>query len=639
MKSDITWSPGERIKGTSFVYLQPGDRLKTHGRPFVRVRCIEHNNEFEVSIYSIKNGDTKSCTTNPECVWFGVIWGKRYKDSTLIPVKKGERPGRVIVRCVSHSNEFEISLNSLKDGKTKGCKGNDNCMWHNIIFEEVYPGTSLIPVKKAKIKNRASRIIVRCVSHNNEFEIALTTLKRGSTTSCRDNPNCKWHSIVWGKKYGETELVPVRKGRIPKGGTQKIIVRCSHGNEFETNLWNLKAGLTTSCHLNSDCIWYGIVWGEKFGNSKLTPIRKGRKRRGQKQRVVVHCSHGKEFEVELDPLKRGVVVGCRLRPECIWHGVIFGEIYPGTKLIPIRKGAFKNRKAYVVVRCVSHGNEFETPLILLKNGDSKGCLNNHDCVWHNIVFGVVYPGTNLIPVKKLSGGVIAGQGRRGAKGDAKLLVRCTDHGNEFEIKPNMLVSGNTTSCRANEKCVWWDIEFGRQLKDTELTPIRKGIAKNNKNYVVVQCSCGGPEYEMLLGNFKTGRTLSCGHGLSKGERKIDVILNKMKLDYKRQASFPTCVGLKNGRLRFDRFVPSLNLLIEFQGAGHYGVVNWGGTAPSKAKRCFKLVLSHDRIKKSWAEANGYKLIAVPYWTRDIKSYLQSRMALPKGAFRLPGGWN
>src|SRR5262249_10502785 len=98
---------------------------------------------------------------------------------------------------------------------------------------------------------------------------------------------------------------------------------------------------------------------------------------------------------------------------------------------------------------------------------------------------------------------------------------------------------------------------------------------------------------------------------SKGEKTIARILDKTSVLYKRQARFLTC---RNTRaLPFDFHILRSKVLIEYHGEQHYHPVKpWGG------KRAFKTLKHRDGIKRRWAKRNGYRLIVIPYWEKDIK---------------------
>lgn len=103
----------------------------------------------------------------------------------------------------------------------------------------------------------------------------------------------------------------------------------------------------------------------------------------------------------------------------------------------------------------------------------------------------------------------------------------------------------------------------------------------------------------------------------KGELIISKILNKLSIPYEPQKTFD---DLKDKDcLSYDFFIPSQNILIEYQGLQHYKPIDYfGGYATFKKQR------RHDKLKAEYAKLHNYSLISIPY-TEDtsfkIKKYL------------------
>lgn len=100
--------------------------------------------------------------------------------------------------------------------------------------------------------------------------------------------------------------------------------------------------------------------------------------------------------------------------------------------------------------------------------------------------------------------------------------------------------------------------------------------------------------------------------LSHGEREIMKILDLYKIKYKPQKTFVGLVGLKNGLLSYDFYLPQYNLLIEFQGEQHEkphsGI--FGG------KKQFIIQQQHDKRKREYAKRHNIKLLEIWYYDID-----------------------
>ena len=107
---------------------------------------------------------------------------------------------------------------------------------------------------------------------------------------------------------------------------------------------------------------------------------------------------------------------------------------------------------------------------------------------------------------------------------------------------------------------------------------------------------------------------------SKGEIKISQYLIKNNFikyeDYIPQKPFNGLVGLGNGSLSYDFYLPKYNLLIEYQGEQHDHPVDFLGKGKEYAENQFKNQQEHDRRKKQYADENDIKLLEIWYWDFD-----------------------
>lgn len=97
--------------------------------------------------------------------------------------------------------------------------------------------------------------------------------------------------------------------------------------------------------------------------------------------------------------------------------------------------------------------------------------------------------------------------------------------------------------------------------------------------------------------------------MSKGEDKIVDLLNRDKIRFVREKTFP---DLKKGSFRFDFYLPNVQggpVIIEFNGEQHYSYV------PKfyKNQSEWRKMQEHDRRKISYCLANDIKIYAIPYW--------------------------
>lgn len=107
---------------------------------------------------------------------------------------------------------------------------------------------------------------------------------------------------------------------------------------------------------------------------------------------------------------------------------------------------------------------------------------------------------------------------------------------------------------------------------------------------------------------------------SQAERIIRTYLEKKGyrrfLDFFPQKEFKDCVGKNKQPLTFDFYIPSKNLLIEYNGEQHY--------LPSRFRHHDLREQRHrDWLKRRYAKDNSMRLLVIPYWKfKDIGRILE-----------------
>jgi very-short-patch-repair endonuclease len=89
-----------------------------------------------------------------------------------------------------------------------------------------------------------------------------------------------------------------------------------------------------------------------------------------------------------------------------------------------------------------------------------------------------------------------------------------------------------------------------------------------------------------------------------GERVVRLHLERIRIDYRCEVSFPSLVHVEP--LRFDFYVPSLRLFIEMDGEQHFGpAATFKGTLLDR--------LIKDQLKDDWVRQEGVSLLRIGYW--------------------------
>lgn len=110
--------------------------------------------------------------------------------------------------------------------------------------------------------------------------------------------------------------------------------------------------------------------------------------------------------------------------------------------------------------------------------------------------------------------------------------------------------------------------------------------------------------------------------ISKGERTILKYLQKRNIIFIQQKQYNNLLGVGNGLLSYDFYLPDYNLLIEYQGEFH------DGNTRKQTKKDIERQKEHDRRKREHANKNNIKLLEIWYWDFDkIEEILERELAI------------
>lgn len=131
--------------------------------------------------------------------------------------------------------------------------------------------------------------------------------------------------------------------------------------------------------------------------------------------------------------------------------------------------------------------------------------------------------------------------------------------------------------------------------------------QRNRGAVVwkCQCDCGNTVY-VSSKNLQGGDTQSCGCLKSKGELRIEQLLQENQIHYQKQFSFSDLKSDKGYPLKYDFYVND-QYLIEFDGEQHF-------TDNSLFSHDdFEYRLSNDNKKTQYALEHNIPLLRIPYY--------------------------
>lgn len=135
--------------------------------------------------------------------------------------------------------------------------------------------------------------------------------------------------------------------------------------------------------------------------------------------------------------------------------------------------------------------------------------------------------------------------------------------------------------------------------------------------VLIRCNDHNVEFYQTPASHFRGNTgcLACSNNESRGEKAIRIWLENNKIGYEQEKSFDGFCGDRGNKFRFDFWIESKNLLIEFDGEPHFKESKkWYG---ENSKNELFNIQKRDKIKSEWAEGRGYNLLRIPY--TDIKN--------------------
>lgn len=126
---------------------------------------------------------------------------------------------------------------------------------------------------------------------------------------------------------------------------------------------------------------------------------------------------------------------------------------------------------------------------------------------------------------------------------------------------------------------------------------------NSNTKIVIICKKHGLFYQTPQHHLEGNGCPKCRS--SKGETKIRKFLKEKNIPFEEQKKFTNCKD--NKELPFDFFIPSLNILIEYQGEQHYK------NSYKEESHDWHKYRHHDWLKRNFARKNNYNLIIIPYW--------------------------
>lgn len=188
------------------------------------------------------------------------------------------------------------------------------------------------------------------------------------------------------------------------------------------------------------------------------------------------------------------------------------------------------------------------------------------------------------------------------------------------VTPNHFLGG--TRCpkcfKSHKKTTKQFIDEVRQI-DADYVVV--GEYQNNRKHILMRHTKCNKEFLVTPGMFlfKSSRCPYCNE--SKCEKVIENILREHDILFERQKSFDDLVDIR--KLRFGFFIPEFNLLIEYDGEGHFKKIN-RSSDDLKNIKALETTILHDKMKNEYCIKNHINLLRINHFNKnDISSIINS----------------
>lgn len=121
----------------------------------------------------------------------------------------------------------------------------------------------------------------------------------------------------------------------------------------------------------------------------------------------------------------------------------------------------------------------------------------------------------------------------------------------------------------------------------------------------VRCGECGNAYTVDLDSYMRKNQTRCKHcsqSESAGEFRIRRFLEGYHIDFEQEKKFIDCKDIK--QLPFDFYLPTYNLIIEFDGRQHFENTGFGN---------YETIKKHDGIKNRYCKEHDIRLLRIPYF--------------------------
>ena len=286
----------------------------------------------------------------------------------------------------------------------------------------------------------------------------------------------------------------------------------------------------------------------------------------------------------------------------------FGKVH-GNKF-DYSKVSYSTAKTKVIVVCKQHGDFLITPNSHLCGSGCPKCVGRGYTVQEKLE-RFINSGNKIHNNKYDYSQVVIT--------DKKFKIGCPDHG--IFLQSN---TGHITNKSGCPQCGYNSNGQKKQLGKDAF--VEKANATHNNRYtynnvvyygahkkVDVTCTTHGDFAITPANHWSNGVGCpSCfNSNPSKGEVKIYNWLTEHNINFEFQKTFPDLYyKSKNGRLKYDFYIPHLRLLVEFDGEYHHNPISFSKLISGEDQ--LLLTQIRDNLKTEYAKNNNYRLLRIRY---------------------------
>jgi len=191
----------------------------------------------------------------------------------------------------------------------------------------------------------------------------------------------------------------------------------------------------------------------------------------------------------------------------------------------------------------------------------------------------------------------------GAGRHKKWLCECLKCHKEIICQSNHIKNRNNPFCDACSKETFEDLTGQKFYRLTVDHMIKTD--KWKRTMCSCTCECGSTNVIVQANHLKFGDTKSCGCLKSYPEEQIAFLLTKNNIKFEREKKFED-LKYKNP-LRYDFYLPELNLVIEYNGEQHYKAIEYYG-----GEENLRVSQLRDEIKKQYCIDNNISYLTIRF---------------------------